>query len=278
MTTPQEHKDEATDGHWEHSSHRAFFEYYRDESVSPQALERFTAIRKKLLDTLAADRGAEPRDLDVADVGCGAGTQCMLWAELGHRVNGIDINGPLIELARRRFAEANTPARFWVGSATELPWDDASMDVCIMPELLEHVVQWRQCLDEGARILRLGGILYLTTTNRLCPIQQEFNLPLYSWYPAPLKRYCENLARTTRPGLAGYATYPAVNWFTFHQLTAELKGRGLDAADRFETIDTTGFNLPKKLLISGIRRFALLRWLALAATPATHVIAIKRVG
>lgn len=271
-----EQSNETDNQGWKHSSHDAFFEYYRDESISPQALQRFTGIRKKILETLEAHLGHEPRNLDVADIGCGAGTQCMLWSELGHTVYGIDVNGPLIELARERFRDAGVAAHFWTGSATDLPWDDSSMDVCIMPELLEHVTEWRACLDEATRILRDDGILYLTTTNKLCPIQQEFNLPLYSWYPSPLKRHFEHLARTTHPSLAGYATYPAVNWFTFKQLKSELKARGLDARDRFETMNTEEFGPLKKLLMTGIHRSTILHWLALASTPATHVIAIKK--
>jgi 2-polyprenyl-3-methyl-5-hydroxy-6-metoxy-1,4-benzoquinol methylase len=55
------------------------------------------------------------------------------------------------------------------------------MDVCLLPELLEHVADWQSCLNEAARVLRPGGLLYLSTTNVLCPRQQEFNLPLYSF-------------------------------------------------------------------------------------------------
>ena len=150
------------------------------------------------------------------------------------------------------------------------------MDVCLMPELLEHVPDWGKVLDECARILRPRGVLYLTTTNKLCPSQQEFRLPLYSWYPAPLKRYCERLARTTHPGLAGYATYPAVNWFTYSQLRSELDKRGLESKDKFEVIDTAGFNAPKTMLISAIRHIPPLKWLALAALPYSSVVAIKR--
>ena len=189
---------------------------------------------------------------------------------------GIDVNGPLIELARKRAEESGILAQYWLGSATALPWEDRSMDVCLVPELLEHVPEWRACLNECARILRPGGVLFLTTTNKLSPIQEEFNLPLYSWYPASLKRYCVRLATTTHPRIAGYATYPAVNWFTFSQLKSELKARGFEVKNKFETIDTSNSGFLKRSLVSGIQRIALLRWFAIAATPYTIILAIKR--
>jgi hypothetical protein len=42
--------------------------------------------------------------------------------------------------------------------------------------------------------------------------QEEFNLPLYSWYPWRLKRHFEAVAVTTRPALANFARYSAVNF------------------------------------------------------------------
>lgn len=276
MAKPPPQEGDASSPEWQHSTHQAFFEYYRDESISEQAFERFKSIRKTMLHVLATERGSDvPAVLDVADIGCGAGTQCILWAELGHRVNGLDVNEPLIELARQRTAQMGARATFQVGSATELPWADNSMDVCLMPELLEHVPDWGKVLDECARILRPRGILYLTTTNKLSPHQQEFRLPLYSWYPSPLKRYCERLAKTTHPGLAGYATYPAVNWFTYFQLRRELARRGLKSKDKFEVMDTAGSGALKTSLVSAIRTLPPLRWFALAALPYSSVVAIK---
>lgn len=69
--------------------------------------------------------------MDVVDIGCGAGTQCRIWAERGHNVFGIDVNEPLIELARRRAQEAGLAIRFETGSATQLPLKDESMDGCL---------------------------------------------------------------------------------------------------------------------------------------------------
>ena len=86
--------------------------------------------------------------LDVADIGCGAGTQSFLWAELGHNVHGLDVNQPLLEVARQRAGESRCSIDFQLGSATELPWADQSMDVCLLLELLEHVSEWQACLQE----------------------------------------------------------------------------------------------------------------------------------
>lgn len=258
----------------DHSSREEFYDYYARASRSPETLARFGSIRDAVLRVLDAV-GASTAALDVADVGCGAGTQCMIWAESGHRAHGLDVNEPLLNLARERAAAEGRSVDFRLGSATRLPWGDASMHVCLMLELLEHVPGWKECLDECVRVLRPGGVLVLTTTNKLCPRQQEFRLPLYSWYPTPLKRRFEHLARTTRPHLANHATYPAVNWFSFYSLRRILAPMGFRCLDRFDVIDLSNQGSFARVAIRAIRKFAFLRWLAQVATSGTRVTAVK---
>ena len=261
---------------WDHSSSDEFFEYYAAQSASEKV--RAGAVRiRALIERVHGAKGAAA-ELDVLDVGCNAGTQCLVWAEGGHRVVGVDINAPLVELADRRAREAGLAVDFRVGSATELPVDSGSMDVCISLVLLEHVEAWEVCLDEFARVLRPGGVLYLTTTNRLCPVQDEFNLPLYSWYPRRLKRYYEKLSVTTRPDLVNHATYPAVHWFTYYGLRRALEARGLAAIDRFDAMDVSGASPAKRLAVGLIRAIGLVRWFAQACSVTTVVVATKRSG
>jgi SAM-dependent methyltransferase len=150
------------------------------------------------------------------------------------------------------------------------------MHVCLLPELLEHVVEWMACLKETARILRPGGVLFLSTTNKLCPSQQEFSLPLYSWYPRPLKRHFEKLAVTKRPELENFARYPAVNWFSFYSLRSELSRLGFDCWDRFDVMDLSLKGALARFVGSCIRGHTAARWLAHVATPGTTVFAVKR--
>ena len=261
-------------GHsWDHGTHQDFFEYYASQSESETALQRFRGIQAALL-RIAAHTGLPPV-LDVADVGCGAGTQARLWAERAHRVHGLDVNEPLIALARQRAANSDLTIDFQVGTATDLPWADGSMDVCLLPELLEHVDDWESCVKEATRVLRPGGILYLSTTNVLCPVQEEFHLPMYSWYPRSLKRYCERLAKTTKPHIAGYAKYPAVHWFSFYSLRAFLEPLGFRCLDRFDLVDPAEKGSLPRLALALIRTARPIRFLGHVATPYTHMAAVK---
>jgi 2-polyprenyl-6-hydroxyphenyl methylase/3-demethylubiquinone-9 3-methyltransferase len=255
---------------FDHSTRAEFVRYYADKSLQPETLAGLVAARDLVLRFAPARR-----PLDVADVGCGAGAHSLLWAQLGHRVHGVDVSAELVDLARRRALEAGYTVDCSVGSATALPWSTGSMDVCLLLELLEHVADWARCLDECARVLRPRGVLLVSTTNALCPVQQEFSLPLYSWYPAPLKRHYAKLAATTRPEIAGYATYPAVNWFTFYSLRAALAARGLSSLDRFDVMDERSKGAAAATVVRALRRVPVLRWLGHVATPYTLALAVK---
>jgi ubiquinone/menaquinone biosynthesis C-methylase UbiE len=256
-------------------THDEFYQYYARESTSPETVARFEAQKKALL-TFSGKADSEP--LLVADIGCGPGASSAIWARPGHLVVGIDINSALVELAASRAKEAKIPPRFLVGSADHLPLRDGTFDVCLAPELLEHVPDWRSCLSEIARVLKPGGVAYLSTTNTLCPQQHEFNLPLYSWYPARLKRHFETLAMTSRPDLANYATYPAVNWFNFYTLRSVLRGYGFDRFwDRFDMAAQNAPEGRKHQMLKVIRSNRLGRLAGYVITGGTQIIARKAV-
>jgi 2-polyprenyl-6-hydroxyphenyl methylase/3-demethylubiquinone-9 3-methyltransferase len=255
------------------ADHR-FVEYYAQQSASEQTQRRFESAQRVAL-TMRRRLGLPTEGLDVVDVGCGAGTQAIMWSEMGHRAQGIDISAPLIELANERSRNAGLSARFSVGSAGRLPLPDASADVVLVSELLEHIAEWQPCVDEAVRVLRPGGVLYMSTTNRLCPVQQEFDLPLYSWYPGFVKRRCEQMAVTTHGRWVQYTSYPAVHWFSFYQLRDYLDRRGFGSLDRFDVIDTTGSAL-KRAIVGAIRALPPLRFAGHVLTPYTMIVAHRR--
>ena len=259
----------------DYSCDKRFYDYYAKESESRETIERFNRIRDIVLRIRKEMNGSNEK-LEVADIGCGAGTQSIIRAKLGHNVHGLDVNKPLIQLGRKRVGGFDFAIKFWVGSAVDLPWPDESMDICLVPELLEHVEEWQICLDEFTRVLKPMGILFLTTSNKLCPIQQELNLPMYAWYPKRLKRYFVHLAMTKRPDIVNHAKYPAVNWFTFYSLRDELMRRGYRSMDRFDLIDVSEKGTAVKLILSLIRSVNLFRWLAHVATPYTIIVATKQ--
>jgi 2-polyprenyl-6-hydroxyphenyl methylase/3-demethylubiquinone-9 3-methyltransferase len=257
------------------TSRDPFTEYYERESLSPITVERFRSTQNAILRVRRAF-GLPCEGLDVADIGCGAGTQSMIWAHAGHRVRGVDINEKLVEIGKRRAAEAKVELALEAASAVKLPWPSACVDVCLLPEVLEHVADWQSCLSEAVRILKPDGLLYLSTTNRLCPMQQEFELPFYSWYPGWLKRRYERLSVTTRPELVNHAQYPAVNWFDYFSLRRAPGLARMQCLDRFDVAALASHGALGGLVLRMVTAIRPLRWVAHVATPYTAIFAINR--
>lgn len=256
------------------TDHDPFYAYYASKSIGAKTLQRFAATQAAVM-RAAWHFGLRQESLRVADIGCGAATQCALWAGHGHAVYGIDINEQLIALGRERARAQGLTIDLSVGSATALPWRDQSMDICLCPELLEHVTDWESCLREALRVTKVGGVLYVSTTNKLCPSQAEFDLPAYSWYPSALKRRYEHLAVTTRPELVQHARYPAVNWFTYFELRDYLGPLGMQCMDRFDVAALEPGSRARHLVLGAIKTVPRLRWLAHVMTPYSAVFAHK---
>ena len=253
---------------------RTFSRITRRPASPKQRFSGFALCEHKSLALLAA-RVAIPRICaSPTSAAAPARSRCS-GPSLGHSVTGLDVNAPLVEVARRRAVERGLSVDFRVGTATALPLEDSSVDVCLMPELLEHVADWESCLREAARSLAVGGLLYVSTTNALCPIQSEFNLPLYSWYPGFVKRRYERLAVTTRPAIANYAKYPAVNWFTFYDLRDYLAPLGFYCLDRFDMINLDHVRAPLRMLVNIARSIGPARFFGHVLTPGTALFAIK---
>jgi 2-polyprenyl-6-hydroxyphenyl methylase/3-demethylubiquinone-9 3-methyltransferase len=95
----------------------------------------------------------------LVDVGCGAGLLAPHLAGKGYRHVGVDVTRSALEQARTHGVEPLT------GDAAALPLADATADVVVAGEILEHVVDLPATVAEICRVLRPGGRLVVDTLN-----------------------------------------------------------------------------------------------------------------
>jgi O-antigen biosynthesis protein len=107
------------------------------------------------------------RGRNVVDAACGAGYGAKILIDAGARsYTGIDISADAVTLARRQVSTSN--ARFLHEDATKLPSiSDASIDVVVSFETIEHVEDPAQLLTSFRRVLSPGGTFLVSTPNRL---------------------------------------------------------------------------------------------------------------
>ena len=98
----------------------------------------------------------------VLDVGCGAGLgTAQLVEALAARVEGIDRNDDALELARRTPSLAGVVFRKGDLEQT-LPYDDASFDVVVALEVLEHVQRQAPLIAQIHRVLTDDGVAVIS--------------------------------------------------------------------------------------------------------------------
>lgn len=107
-------------------------------------------------------------DLDILDVGCGAGWLEQTISRYGH-VTATDIADEVLDRARARSPEVT----FIAGDFLALPFAEASFDVVVSLEVLSHVADQVAFLDRCAALLKPGGRLMLATQNR--PVLERLN-------------------------------------------------------------------------------------------------------
>ena len=97
----------------------------------------------------------------IIDVGCGANLRYdMELSNLGKRVYGVDFALNFLLLAGR-----GTGIPLAQGEATQLPYKNESFDAAICSETIEHVADEAKVISEIARVLRPGGLLFITAPN-----------------------------------------------------------------------------------------------------------------
>ena len=102
----------------------------------------------------------------VLDVACGEGYGSALLAKSAASVVGVDVAPEAIAHARAAYASCRN-IRFEQAPCTQLPLPDASIDVVVSFETIEHIDGQELFLREIARVLRPGGLLILSCPNRL---------------------------------------------------------------------------------------------------------------
>lgn len=137
-----------------------------------------------------------PRDVrSVFDFGCGSGgssiSLAMLFPEA--RFHGVDISRAEISIAPARAAlfGVGDRCRFEIiGKGQPLPVPDNAFDLCICCSMLEYAIDpdvRRKCVQEMARIIRPGGMLFMTVPNRIYPFELHSGKFGWNYFPQLFK-------------------------------------------------------------------------------------------
>jgi ubiquinone/menaquinone biosynthesis C-methylase UbiE/uncharacterized coiled-coil protein SlyX len=101
----------------------------------------------------------------VLDVASGSGYGTALLARTAKQVYGVDISQNAVDYATAQYGAANI--EFITGAGDDLPLDDASVDVVVSFETIEHIAAYKTFLSEVTRVLKSDGMFIVSTPNDL---------------------------------------------------------------------------------------------------------------
>lgn len=131
-------------------------ELYKYYAYIPQPFNPIT--EKRYLSLL---RRFEPfkKNSRLLDIGCGGGHFISTAQNKGWKAIGTDISREAIQICK----EKNLKVR--CGNISELNFQSNYFDIITMFEVMEHLDNPRGTLEQIHKILRPGGLLYITTPN-----------------------------------------------------------------------------------------------------------------
>jgi len=100
---------------------------------------------------------------DVLEAGCGEGYGADLIASVAQRVIAVDYDAAAVAHVRARYPRVQV----LVANLASLPLPDASVDVVVNFQVIEHLWDQPQFVTECLRVLRPGGLLLMSTPNRI---------------------------------------------------------------------------------------------------------------
>jgi SAM-dependent methyltransferase len=157
----------------------------------------------------------------IVDIGAGggAGSARLAAAVIASTVIGVDLSQPSLVAAstQRRYVGVRA-------SGLELPVRTGGADAVMLNDVIEHVVDPDQLLDEIARIVRPGGHLLLSTPN----LAAWFNRAALAVGTQPA--FSEVSLREIH-GRPGREVVGHLRLFTLKALRSLLAARGFDVVD-----------------------------------------------
>lgn len=146
--------------YWE--SPEVWDQVWKNDNYSQEVLRKLKANYKiKLL----LSKVNPKENWDVIDLGCGAGYLSEeLYRKVNCRITGIDFSTEAMSLSRERLSDL--PINFIHSNLTETRLPNQCADLIICSGSLEHVKNIEAALLEVSRLLKPGGILYITSSNK----------------------------------------------------------------------------------------------------------------
>lgn len=127
----------------------------------------------------------DPKDLDVLDIGCSKGEHTFELEKYVHSVVGVEPYKPSFLIAQKTKKRKKSKA-FFYNKLIENYHAQKRFDLAISLATIEHMPNAKASFDNIFRLLKNGGMIYMTAPNKLWPLEPHYNLLFLNYLPLPL--------------------------------------------------------------------------------------------
>ena len=151
----------------------AMAEKWWDPNGVMKPLHKFNPIRLQVLrDNICTHLGRDPhqidalKDVEIIDIGCGAGLLSEPLARMGAKMTSIDAAENNIEVAKVHAAQSGLAIDYRNCTPEMLADEGKQFDIVLNMEVIEHVDDPQFFMQACAALLKPGGLMFVATLNR----------------------------------------------------------------------------------------------------------------
>lgn len=164
-----------------------------------------------------------PLNGKILDVGCGCGTALFHSLCLGFDAYGIECCKWKLDFCNQKIDDFDFPKEWKEhiieGIGEKLPYDEETFDAVTCHMVLEHVDDWRKCIQEMLRVTKIGGIIRI-----MAPDYRNFYEEHYGiYFGKPLIDHREEFKQFLEENNLETDTFNELNFISKLDILSELR-------------------------------------------------------
>lgn len=169
----------------------------------------------------------------VLDLGSGRGKFLVELVQNNVESVGLELNRDYIQKSLSLAKEKGVSIHVDQGVGEELSYKDSSFDFINMAEVIEHVDSPDKVMKESFRVLKDGGLMYVSVPNRFGLKDQHFDLYFINWMPRFLSEMILTFLRRHKEygGTIGFQRLSQMHYKTYRSARRLFLKHGFKAED-----------------------------------------------
>jgi ubiquinone/menaquinone biosynthesis C-methylase UbiE len=169
----------------------------------------------------------------ILDLGSGRGKFLVDLAKRKIRSVGLELNKDYIEMSLDLAKRNGVKIDINQGVGENLPFDNQTFNFVNMSEVIEHVDDPEAVMSEVCRVLKSGGLAYVSSPNRFGIKDPHYHLYFINWLPREFSGFFVWLSGKSKDDSKnkGLQKLSEMHYYTFQGAKEFFDKNGFDADD-----------------------------------------------